>query len=279
MVDGPTSIKVKLDDGHEFTAHVDGTDPLTDIARIQLDRADQLPVATLATTDSLRVGDAVVAVGNPFGLGGTVTSGIVSAMGRNRSSGPCDSCIRTDAAINKGNLGEPQFKTQGQVVGMNTAIFSRSGGSVGIGFSVTAKTINNGAAQLRDNGTVQRGWLGVWIRPVSAELAQALGLKGPEGAIVAEAVPDSPALAAKLQSGDVIVSVRGDKVDATHSLPTLIAAIPSDQSTNLAIRRYGQEMAFGVSIGTPTPEKLQWQARCRSKCVSQHPSGHLGCIT
>ena len=189
-------------------------------------------------------------------------------MGRNINSGPYDSYIQTDAAINKGNSGGPLFSTDGQVVGMNTAIFSPSGGSVGIGFSVPATTINAVVTQLRDHGSVQRGWLGVSIQQVTAELAQALGLKVPEGAIVAEVLPDSPALAAKLQSGDVILSVNGSKVDTTHGLPTLIAAIPTGQAANLAVLRDGKEMKFDVTIGTLTPEKLQMASATADQSVS-----------
>lgn len=257
VVEGAASIRVRLDDGRAFTAHVVGTDPLTDIALIQLDNAEKLPVAKLSTADNLRVGDAVVAVGNPYGLGGTVTSGIVSAMGRNINSGPYDNYIQTDAAINKGNSGGPLFSTDGEVVGMNTAIFSPSGGSVGIGFSVPAQTISDVITQLRATGTVSRGWLGVSIQPVTEELAQALGLPGPVGAIVAEVLPDSPAQVAGLKSGDVILSVNDTKVEAKRGLPTLIAAIPTGKAARLAVLRSGDEMQLEVTIGTLTPEKLQ----------------------
>lgn len=257
VVEGAASIRVRLEDGRAFSAHLVGADPLTDIALIALDEAEGLPVATLATTDTLRVGDAVVAVGNPFGLGGTVTSGIVSAMGRNINSGPYDSYIQTDAAINKGNSGGPLFSTDGQVVGMNTAIFSPSGGSVGIGFSVPAQTINTVITQLRDTGTVARGWLGVSIQPVTEDLAPALGLPTPQGAIVAEVLPDSPAQAAGLQSGDVILSVNDAKVEATHGLPTLIAAIPTGEAARLSVLRGEERLTLDVTIGTLTPEKLQ----------------------
>lgn len=257
VVEGASAIRVRLEDGRSFSAHVVGTDPLTDIALIALDNASDLPVATLAATDTLRVGDAVVAVGNPFGLGGTVTSGIVSAMGRNINSGPYDNYIQTDAAINRGNSGGPLFSTDGQVVGMNTAIFSPSGGSVGIGFSVPAQTINTVITQLRETGTVARGWLGVSIQPVTEELAEALGLPGPQGAIVAEVLPDSPALAAGLRSGDVILSVNDAKVEATQGLPTLIAAIPNGEAARLAVLRGAERISLDVTIGTLTPEKLQ----------------------
>jgi serine protease Do len=257
VVKGATAIKVTLDDGREYSAHVIGTDPMTDVALIKLDKASGLPVATLGDKDKLRVGDAVVAVGNPFGLGGTVTSGIVSALGRDIHSGPYDNFIQTDAAINKGNSGGPLFNAAGDVVGMNTAIYSPTGGSVGIGFSVPAKTIADVVAQLRDKGHVDRGWLGVMIQTVTPDLASALGLPSADGAIVASVQADSPASKAKLQSGDVIVAVNGTSVDKTHALPVLVAGIPSGDTAELAILRNGKAEKVSVTIGTLTPEKLQ----------------------
>ena len=257
VVEGASSIKVTLQDGREFTAHVVGTDKLTDVALIKLDKAQALPFAAFPTGDALRVGDAVVAIGNPFGLGGTVTSGIVSALGRDINAGPYDNFIQTDAAINKGNSGGPLFNSAGEVVGMNTAIYSPDGGSVGIGFAVPAKTIQTIVAQLRDHGSVARGWLGVAIQPVTADLAQALGMASPEGAVVANVEPDSPASKAKLQSGDVILAVDGDKVDAAHGLPTLIAAIATGKSADLTVLRDGKSQTIAVTIGTLTPDKLK----------------------
>lgn len=257
VVEGATSMKVKLQDGREFTAKVVGTDPMTDIALIKLEDASGLPTATFGSSDNLRVGDAVVAVGNPFGLGGTVTSGIVSAVGRNINSGPYDNYIQTDAAINKGNSGGPLFNAAGEVIGMNTAIFSPSGGSVGIGFSIPAQTIQGVVTQLRDHGSVSRGWLGVQIQPVTPDLAQALGLEKPEGALIADVQPDSPALAADLKSGDVIIAVNGTTVDATHGLPTIIAGIASGEKAALSVLRDGKTIDVDVTIGTLSPEKLQ----------------------
>lgn len=257
VVDGASVIKVKLQDGREYSAHVIGTDPLTDVALIKLDKAKDLPVASFAATGSLRVGDAVVAIGNPFGLGGTVTSGIVSAMGRNIESGPYDNFIQTDAAINKGNSGGPLFNTDGQVVGMNTAIFSPTGGSVGIGFSVPADTIQSIVTQLRDHGAVARGWLGVSIQPITNDLAQALGMSKTEGAMVAQVLPDGPAAKSDLKSGDVILSVNGAPVDEKHGLPTIVASLTSGTKVELAILRDGKPEKVSVTIGTLAPEKLQ----------------------
>ncbi len=257
VVDGASSIKVTLQDGREFTAHVVGTDKATDVALIKLDKAQNLPFANFPSSEGLRVGDAVVAIGNPFGLGGTVTSGIVSALGRDINSGPYDNFIQTDAAINKGNSGGPLFNSAGEVVGMNTAIYSPDGGSVGIGFAVPAKTIQTIVTQLRDHGSVARGWLGVAIQPVTSDLAQALGMPQAQGAVIANVEPDSPAAKAKLQSGDVILAVNGDKVDATHGLPTLIAAISTGKSADLTVLRGGKSQTIAVTIGTLTPDKLK----------------------
>lgn len=257
VVKGATSIKVTLQDGKTYTAHVIGTDPMTDVALIKLEDASGLPVAKLGNADPLRVGDAVVAIGNPFGLGSTVTSGIVSALGRDIHSGPYDNFIQTDAAINKGNSGGPLFNTAGDVVGMNTAIYSPSGGSVGIGFSVPAQTIADVVAQLRDHGQVNRGWLGVMIQTVTPDLAQALGVKAEGGAIVASVQPDGPAAKADLKSGDVIVAVNGTAVDKTHALPVLVANIASGKTAELSILRDGKPKTVSVKIGTLTPEKLQ----------------------
>ncbi|MGB8623488.1 MAG: DegQ family serine endoprotease [Paracoccaceae bacterium] len=256
VVDGAEKVSVKLDDGETHDARVIGTDPMTDVAVIKIDGVSGLPTVPFGDSSKLRVGDAVVAVGNPFGLGGTVTSGIVSALGRNINSGPYDSYIQTDAAINKGNSGGPLFNTQGEVVGMNTAIFSPSGGSVGIGFSIPSKTVQDVVAQLRDHGSVARGWLGVHIQSVTPELAQALGMDQPEGALVASVQPDSPAAKAGLKDGDVIVAVNGQTVNKMHELPSVIAAIPAGTDTQLTILRDGAKQDVSVSIGK-LPEEQQ----------------------
>ncbi|PTE21556.1 serine protease [Cereibacter changlensis JA139] len=260
VVADATSMKVKLQDGREFTAELVGTDPMTDIAVIRLKDAEGLPFVELDAADDLRVGDAVVAVGNPFGLGGTVTSGIVSAVGRNINSGPYDDYIQTDAAINRGNSGGPLFDTEGKVVGMNTAIYSPSGGSVGIGFSIPASTIQTVVAQLQETGSVSRGWLGVQIQPMTTDLAQALGLESTDGALVAAVQPDSPASASELQSGDVITAVNGTAVTEKRSLPTLIAAIPAGETAKLAVLRNGEDRTVEVKIGELSPEKLEMAA-------------------
>ena len=185
-----------------------GTDARTDLALIKVDGKD-FPYVKLADS-APRIGDWVLAVGNPFGLGGTVTAGIVSARGRDIGAGPYDDFIQIDAPVNKGNSGGPTFDVDGNVIGVNTAIFSPSGGSVGIAFAIPAETVKNVVAQLRDKGSVTRGWIGVQIQPVTAEIADSLGLKKAAGALVAEPQPNSPAAKAGIEGGDVITAVDGN---------------------------------------------------------------------
>jgi len=257
VVENATEVKIKLQDGREFTAKVLGSDKLTDVALLKIDNVKDLPVVPFGDSSKLRVGDAVIAVGNPFGLGGTVTAGIVSAVGRDINFGPYDSYIQTDAAINRGNSGGPLFNTKGEVIGMNSAIFSPSGGSIGIGFSIPADTVQKIVTQLRDSGTVSRGWLGVQIQEINNDLAAALGLASSKGALVADVQPDSPALAAGIKKGDVIVAVDGKDVGKMHELPSLIAAIPADQIAKLDVMRDGKMKQIDVKIGKLSPEKLQ----------------------
>ncbi len=266
VVENATDMRVKLEDGREYQAELVGSDPMTDIAVIRLKGAKDLPFVEFGDSEALRVGDAVVAVGNPFGLGGTVTSGIVSAMGRNINSGPYDDYIQTDAAINRGNSGGPLFDTTGRVVGMNTAIFSPTGGSVGIGFSIPANTVRDVVAQLQQSGRVARGWLGVTIQPMTPDIALALGLPGQDGALVAQVQPDSPAEAAGIASGDVISAVNGKPVTGRSSLPRLIAAIPDGERATLTVVRDGAERKLSVTIGALSPERV-------AAAPSEAPSG------
>src|ERR1700742_1607610 len=208
VVDKAESVEVTTDDGKTYTAKVIGADPKTDIALIKVEGGSNFPHVPLAEKQP-RIGDWVLAVGNPFGLGGTVTAGIVSARGRDIGNGPYDDFIQIDAPVNKGNSGGPSFDIDGNVIGVNTAIFSPSGGSVGIAFDIPSETVKSVVAQLRDKGKVTRGWIGVQIQPVTAEIADSLGLKDVHGALVAEPQPDSPAAKAGIKSGDVIVSLDG----------------------------------------------------------------------
>ena len=218
-----------------------GTDPRTDLALIKVDGSN-FPYVKLAEA-APRIGDWVLAVGNPFGLGGTVTAGIVSARGRDIGAGPYDDFLQIDAPVNKGNSGGPTFNTEGNVIGVNTAIFSPSGGSVGIAFAIPAETVKTVVAQLKDKGSVTRGWIGVQIQPVTPEIADSLGLKKPGGALVAEPQKDGPAVKAGIQAGDVIASVNDKPVTDARDLARKIGGLPpgTTRQAGHASRRLGKD--------------------------------------
>jgi serine protease Do len=222
VVDHAASVDVVTDDGRTLTAKVVGTDPRTDLALLKVD-GGSYPFVTLGEK-APRIGDWVVAVGNPFGLGGTVTAGIVSARGRDIGSGPYDDFLQIDAPVNRGNSGGPTFNLDGEVIGVNTAIFSPSGGSVGIAFAIPAETVKTVVASLRENGTVTRGWIGVQIQPVTADIAEGLGLAKAEGALVADPQSNGPAAKAGIKAGDVITQVNGKPVRDARDLARRIAA-------------------------------------------------------
>jgi serine protease Do len=254
VVDSAESVQVTTDDGTIYTAKVVGTDPKTDLALIKVDGKKDFPYVKFADHEP-RVGDWVVAVGNPFGLGGTVTAGIVSANGRDIGSNAYDDYIQIDAPINKGNSGGPAFDASGNVIGVNTAIYSPSGGSVGIGFDIPATTAKAVVAQLRDKGHVTRGWLGVQIQPVTAGIAESLGMKKAEGALVDEPQPDSPAVKAGIQSGDVIVAVNGTTVKGARELARTIGMMPPNSAVKLDVLRKGSVSAFNITLGQLPNEK------------------------
>src|ERR1700761_6609649 len=229
VVDHAQSVQVTTDDGTVYTAKVIGTDKKTDLALIKVDGKKNFAYVNFADAPP-RVGDWVVAVGNPFGLGGTVTAGIVSARGRDIGAGPYDDYVQIDAPINKGNSGGPAFDSNGNVIGVNTAIYSPSGGSVGIGFDIPAETAKMVVAQLQKSGHVTRGWLGVQIQPVTAGIADRLGLKKAEGAMVDEPQKDSPAVKAGIQSGDVITAVNGTAVKDARDLARTIGMLAPDSN-------------------------------------------------
>jgi serine protease Do len=266
VVDSAESVQVTTDDGTIYTAKVVGTDPKTDLALIKVDGKKDFPYVKFADHEP-RVGDWVVAVGNPFGLGGTVTAGIVSANGRNIGSNAYDDYIQIDAPINKGNSGGPAFDASGNVIGVNTAIYSPSGGSVGIGFDIPATTARKVVAQLRDRGYVTRGWLGVQIQPVTAGIAESLGMKKAEGALVDELQPDSPAAKAGIQSGDVIVAVNGATVKDARELARTIAMMPPNSAVKLDVLRKGSVSAFNVTLGQLPNEK-----QARSETPNSQPT-------
>jgi serine protease Do len=253
VVQDAENVQVTTDDGKTYSAKVIGTDSRTDLALIKVDGKD-FPFVKLSD-NAPRIGDWVLAVGNPFGLGGTVTAGIVSARGRDIGAGPYDDFIQIDAPVNKGNSGGPSFDVEGNVIGVNTAIFSPSGGSVGIAFDIPADTVKNVVAQLRDKGSVTRGWIGVQIQPVTSEIAEGMGLKKAAGALVSEPQPNSPAAKAGIESGDVITSVDGNAVSDARDLARRIGTMAPGTSVKLGVLHQGQEKTVTVTLGTLPNEK------------------------
>ncbi len=246
VVDGADEIKVKLSDGREFKGEVRGLDSKLDLALIKIDAGENLPVARLGDSDAIRVGEWVMAIGNPFGLAQTVTVGIVSAQGRVIGAGPYDDFIQTDASINPGNSGGPLFNVKGEVIGINTAIVA---GGQGIGFAIPVNMAKQIIPQLRDKGQVTRGWLGVTVQALNEELATSFGLKETRGALVNEVVKGSPAEKAGLQRGDIIFEYDGQPVKDINDLPRLVAATPVDKVVKVSIYRDGKERTVKVSIG------------------------------
>jgi serine protease Do len=218
------------------------------LAVIKIEPKASLPVATLGNSSALRVGDWVMAIGNPFGLTNTVTTGIVSAKGRTIGAGPYDDFIQTDASINPGNSGGPLFNMAGEVVGINTAIFSQGGGNIGIGFAIPVDLVKNLVPELETKGTVTRGWLGVSIQPLTPELARSFGLSKDEGALVGDVVAQGPAEKAGIKRGDVIVRYDGKKVDESSSLPALVAATPIGKTVPVEVMRDGKTKTINVEI-------------------------------
>jgi serine protease Do len=248
VVDGADKVEVTTDDGKTFTAKVIGTDQRTDVALIKVEGGSDFPFAKLSEGKP-RIGDWVLAVGNPFGLGGTVTAGIVSASGRDIGNGPYDDFIQIDAPVNKGNSGGPAFNTEGEVMGVNTAIYSPSGGSVGIAFSIPASTVKTVIAQLKDKGSVSRGWIGVQIQPVTSDIADSLGLKKAEGALVAEPQANGPAAKAGIESGDVITAVNGTPVKDARELARTIGGFAPGNTVKLNVLHKGEEKAVSLTLG------------------------------
>ncbi|SMY08117.1 Do family serine endopeptidase [Flavimaricola marinus] len=254
VVEGASEITVRLTDGTEYVAEIIGADPLTDVALIQID-AEGLTPLSFGDSAAMRAGDEVLAIGNPFGLGNTVTSGIVSAVARDINSGPYDDFIQTDAAINRGNSGGPLFNNEGEVIGMNTAIFSPGGGSVGIGFAVPSDMITEIVADLADDGMIARGWLGVQIRPMTDEVAEVLGYDKPVGAVVERVSPDSPAASAGLQTGDIILQLNGTDLEDTQALQRAVADVDPETEVQVTLLRKGRELTLDVTLGTlPTSD-------------------------
>lgn len=259
VVEGAQEIKVKLAAGREYKAKVVGRDPKTDLALIKISPPfRELPTLALGDSDSMRVGDWVLAIGNPFGLEETVTQGIISATGRVIGSGPYDNFLQTDAPINPGNSGGPLVNINGEVIGINTAIISSG---QGIGFAVPSNIAKSIIPQIQKKGKVVRGWIGVSVQSITPELAQALGLKGTNGALVGEVVPDGPAEKAGMQRGDVIISFAGKQIKKMSDLPFLVADTAVGKNAEVQVVRNGKELAFTVLVAEMPEGKVSVQGR------------------
>lgn len=255
VVDGGTEFTVVTNEGTELDAELIGQDARTDLAVLKVKKSDKYTYVKFSDADS-RVGEWVVAIGNPFGLGGTVTAGIVSARGRDIGAGPYDDFLQIDAAVNKGNSGGPAFNLNGEVIGINTAIFSPSGGNVGIAFAIPAATAQTVIADLRDKGKVVRGYLGVQIQDITRDIADSIGLADTEGALVASTQDDTPAGKAGVKSGDAIVAVNGDKIESPKDLSRRIAGLRPETDVDLTVFRLGKTKNITVKLGT-LPERRQ----------------------
>jgi serine protease Do len=267
VVENAEKIVVKLSDGREFEAKVVGEDPKTDVAVVKIGTNAKLPVALLGDSDRLEVGEWVMAIGNPFGLDNTVTKGIVSAKGRRIGAGPYDDFIQTDASINPGNSGGPLINLHGEVVGINTAIFSQTGSNIGIGFATPISLVKELLPQLKEKGKVVRGYLGVVIQKVTPEIAGPLGLDKSRGALVAEVSKDGPADRAGIKVGNVIVEYDDKEIKDSADLPIFVASTSVDKKVRLKVLRDGQEVTLTVTVGELKEEKA---------LVSARESGKLG---
>jgi serine protease Do len=272
VVDHAKSVEITTDEGVKYTAKVVGTDPKTDLALIKVEGKNDFAYVKFAE-HAPRVGDWVVAVGNPFGLGGTVTAGIVSARGRDIGSGPYDDYIQIDAPINKGNSGGPAFDIDGNVIGVNTAIFSPSGGSIGIGFDIPAETAKLVVAQLKSNGNVTRGWMGVQVQPVTAEIADSLGLQKAQGALVAEPQANSPAAKAGIEAGDVITAINGTPLKDSRELARQVGMMAPGTSVKFDVVRKGEATTVTLTLGEMPNER---QAKAGEPAAPAADGTHLG---
>ena len=272
VVERGQTVEIKTDDGKSYEAKVIGTDPRTDIALLKAEGRGDFPHVKF-TDKAPRVGDWVLAVGNPFGLGGTVTAGIVSANGRDIGAGPYDDFIQIDAPVNKGNSGGPTFDVDGNVIGVNTAIYSPSGGSVGIAFAIPADTVKTVVAQLKDKGSVTRGWIGVQIQPVTADIAESLGLQTQAGALVADPQAGGPAAKAGIESGDVITSVNGVAVKDARDLAKKIGAQTPGETVKLGVVRKGSEKSVTVTLAT-MPDDREARADRSSRQRGERETPH-----
>ncbi len=249
VIKGADEITVTLSDGTELEAKVVGHDEKTDLALLEVEHDGPLPYVSFGSSEKARVGDWVVAVGSPFGLGGTVTAGILSARGRDIRSGPFDEFLQVDAPINRGNSGGPLFDQSGQVIGVNTAIFSPSGGSVGIGFAIPAELARDVVASLKADGRVERGWMGVTIQALTPELAESFGLEEPRGALVSGVLDGSPAAAAGVAVGDVILGFDGEAIETMRELPRVVARARRGETVDVEVLRAGEPRTLRLEVG------------------------------
>lgn len=254
VVEHANEVEVALDNGKTLPAKVVGTDKRTDLALLKISDGQKLPYVEWGSA-APRVGDWVIAVGNPFGLGGSVTAGIVSARGRDIGAGPYDDFLQIDAPVNRGNSGGPAFDSRGNVIGVNTAIYSPSGGSIGIGFAIPAEVAKDVVAALKEKGSVSRGWIGVKIQNVTQEIADSMGLKSTKGALIAQPQQGAPAEEAGLKAGDVIVAVNGDKIDTSRDLARRIAALGPGKTVDITYLRSGAEKTVKLKLGTLPDER------------------------
>lgn len=274
VVANAQQVRVTLADGRELPARILGVDQRTDIALLKVEAGAPLPFLRFGDSDAVRVGDWVVAVGSPFGLNATVTAGILSARGREIGQGSYDDFLQVDAPINSGNSGGPLFAQDGSVVGVNTAIYSPTGGSVGIGFAIPSRIVQQVAAQLKAQGRVDRGFLGVTTQPMNAALATALGLPDGQGALVAEVGADSPAARGGLRPGDVVLAVGGQRVRDPRALARQVAEIPAGQEARLTVRRNGAEQEVTVRLGEmPDARVVNARADGRDNQAQRAPLG------
>ena len=256
VIGDAAKVEVTLQDNAKYSAKIIGRDPKTDLAVLKINADKPLPYVKFGDSSAAQVGDWVMAVGNPFGLGGTVTTGIISARGRDIHSSPFDDFLQIDAPINRGNSGGPTFNLDGEVIGINTAIYSPNGGSVGIGFAVPSNVAKPIVAQLEEHGKVSRGWLGVQIQEVTPAIAASLGLHGEQGALVAVVTPGSPGAKAGIKQGDVILSFNGSEVSHLRDLPRLVAGTAPDAGATMKVWRNGQTVELQAKVGELTNEKI-----------------------
>jgi serine protease Do len=256
VIENSHKITVKLPDGRSFEAKLIGTDPLTDIALLKIKADRALPTVEFGDDRQVRVGDWVVAVGNPFGLSNSVTAGIVSSLGRDIGNGPYTDFIQIDAPINRGNSGGPTFDLRGQVIGMNSMIYSPSGGSVGIGFAIPSSIIHDVIGQLQAHGHVDRGYLGVNIQSITPEIATTLNITSPKGAIIAQVVPGGPAAVAGFQQGDVVTALNGRNVEDSRDLTRHIASLPAGATATFTVLRNGAQKTLTAKIGNRPDQRV-----------------------